>query len=508
MIAGGAPRAGTELASAQGPIMTGSDSHPDDTKVGRVLGGGRTRTEVPFKLTIKEGRRSFKTATLLQGVVNLRFSRTGSVKQEGMATAKTDEFLELKVPRVYHHNQTRYFRVVKLLPVVDTPALRDQRKAAWVKDLLEPTKAGVAALRLEGMGVTAVETLKTGLASPNSQVRFFAAEALAYLNDASGADILAETVTRTPEFRAYALAALAAIDQPAARLRLLRLMDVPDVEVRYGAFNALRELDEADPFLGRVRVLDVPPEPEDTGDSMSLAIASASRRKHGLPEDPFTLYMIDSEGPPMIHLAKTRRPEIVVFGRNQKLLTPVVLGTGSILLNAADGDETIEVSKIMVNRFGAADEKTVSSLELGEVLRKAANLGAKYPDVVTILQAASRQKNLPGPLVVDAVPGPNPVYIEAALKGKDTTAKKDPALSKARYDGKNRGIFGWFSRESTPKKAASDPAPAQDDPAADTATPASAVPDDSPKKDPAVSRASNDESEKPKPGFLGRLFGR
>ena len=41
-----------------------------------------------------------------------------------------------------------------------------------------------------------------------------------------------------PEFRAYALAALAAMDQTAAHTKLRHLMDSPEMQVRYGAFNA------------------------------------------------------------------------------------------------------------------------------------------------------------------------------------------------------------------------------------------------------------------------------
>ena len=59
-----------------------------------------------------------------------------------------------------------------------------------------------------------------------------------------------------PKFRAYALAALAALDEPAAHMKLRKLMDEPSIEVRYGAFNALRTLDPTDPFLGLVRVMD------------------------------------------------------------------------------------------------------------------------------------------------------------------------------------------------------------------------------------------------------------
>ncbi len=66
------------------------------------------------------------------------------------------------------------------------------------------------------------------------------------------------------------------------------------------------------------------------------------------------------------------------------------------------------------------------SLELADVVRKTASLGATYPQIVAILETAKRQKNLPGQLVVDAVPVSNRVYLEAVL-GKDTTAKRDDA---------------------------------------------------------------------------------
>lgn len=437
MIAGGTPKEGSDLAVAQGPVMLGTATDPNNPKVGRVLGAARVKKPQPFTLVIKDKRRSFKTSKLLQEVVNQRFHFADGVNETGAATAKTDQFLELKVPRVYHHNQDRYFRVVKLLPIVDTLDLRASRMEDWGRELLDPKTAGVAALRLEGQGATAVETLKKGLSSPNPQVRFFAAEALGYLNDASGVDVLADTATNQREFRSYALTALSALDQAAAHLALRKLMDIPDVEVRYGAFNALRNLDEADPFLGRVHVLNEPEEPEDSPKNESLAMTlSTVPRRRNRPEDPFALYLVDCEGPPMVHAARTRRCEIVVFGRDQQLLTPVVLGNGPILLNASDGDTAIQISKIVPARRDESDgdTKVAAALTLGDVIRQTANLGAKYPDIVAILQAAERQKNLPGPLVIDAVPGNSPVYVEAAIFGKDTTAKKDDAVKKTKLD--------------------------------------------------------------------------
>jgi len=452
MLAGSTLKSGPEVALAQGPVMIGTPTKPNDPKVGRILGGGKIRKDYPFTLVIKENRESIRTSKMLETVVNERFHQTENGHQKGAATAKTPSYLELKVPTLYHQNQERFFRVVQSLQMIDSPELRLRRIAAWSKDLLDPQTAGVAALKLEGVGSAAVESLQAALKSPNPQVRFFGAEALAYLNETAGVDILGETVIQEPKFRAYALAALAALDQPAAHLKLRKLMDEPSIEVRYGAFNALRTADLHDPFLGQVRVLDEPKrDDEDDGspDSMALAIVAASRRRSA-QDDPFALYVVDSEGPPLVHVSRTRRSEIVIFGRQQKLLPPIVLGTGPILLNASDNDDKIEVSKIVPSKFGDADTRLTTTLELAEVVRRMANLGASYPDIVAILETAHRQMNLPGELVVDAVPSSNRMYLEAIL-GKDVTSKRDDAVKRTSGQSSRpnrRWFFGIFGRDS------------------------------------------------------------
>jgi len=460
MLAGGAPKGGPEVALAQGPVMLGTPAKPSDPKVGRVLGGGKVKKDYPFTLVVKENRESFRTSKMLETVVNERFYQTENGHQKGVATAKTPSVLELKVPTLYHQNQERFFRVAQSLQMIDRPELRTRRIATWSKDLLDPQTAGLTALKLEGVGKESVESLQAALKSPNPQVRFFCAEALAYLDDIHGVDILGETVIQEPKFRTYALAALAALDQPASHMKLRKLMDEPSIEVRYGAFNALRTLDPHDPFLGLVRVLDQPKrddaDDDDSPDSMAFAIATASRRP-SIHDDPFALYVVDSEGPPLVHVSRTRRSEIVIFGRQQKLLPPIVLGTGPILLNAAENDDKIELSKIVPTQFSDADTKITTTLELADVVRRTANLGASYPDIVAILETAHRQKNLPGQLVVDAVPKSNRMYLEAVL-GKDVTSKHDDAVKRTSADSSNsnrRWFFGIFGRSTdSPVKTA------------------------------------------------------
>jgi len=373
----------------------------------------------------------------LERTVNLRFFNSSHIDQKGMAKAVTDQYLVLNVPKIYHHNQWRYFQVLEKLPMIDTLELRAQRQAKWGKELLDPKTAGMACIKLEGMGRNSTEILKTGLPSDNAQVRFFAAESLAYLGDASGVDVLADATVNRSEFRAYAFAALAALDEPASQLRLRELMGNADPKVRYGAFNALRIIDRHDPSLGHVRLIhdaEAERQREAEDDLMAMSIGPvAPRRRTAKLDDPFDLYIVDCDGPPLIHVTNTRRCEIVVFGRGQKLLTPVVLGGGGpILLNAGVGDEMIYLSRIGSDDPDSPDLRASCPPDLGTVIQEAANMGATYPDVVGILKAAERQRNLSGPLVVDAVPVPEADYDQAQIAGVDATdtPKKDDALQR------------------------------------------------------------------------------
>ena len=427
------------IGMALGPVMIGNALKPNEPKVGRVLGGGRALEDAPYLLSIKEARRSGKTSQLLENVIKQRFHETANGSNEGMAKAKTDAALVLRVPKTYHHNQDRYHMIIGYLHLVENPALREQRMQEWGKDLLDPKKAGVAALKLEGLGPVAGPALKQALGSPDDTVRFFAAESLAYLNDGDSAAVLAETAKKKPEFRSFALKAMAAMDQSASLLKLRAMMSEPEFELRYGAFDALRTLDPSDPFLGRVRrVLDFEPEPEK--DDMAIQVVGGARRKpKARPDDPFSLYIVDCEGPPMVHVSRNQRCEIVLFGKAQKMLTPIVLGAGGpLLLNASDGDDKVQISKITTKTLDAPETRVNAPLDLTEIIREMANLGASYPDVVGVLASASSQKNLPGPYVVDAVPAPNKAYDEAQLAG--ASAKKDDSLKKTGLNEKRSSI--------------------------------------------------------------------
>ena len=184
---------GKVMATVSGPVLTGSERDRDNLRIGRILGGARVKTDVPFALIIDEKRRSGRTAALIQTVINSRFFRLRGIDQQGMAKAKTDQFLELQIPDNYHQNQYRFFQVVENLPVVDNPDAARGRRLQGVGQKGCSTRPRPARRRCTSgreSGRMAVDVLKTGADSaPHPQVRFFSAEALAYLNDDSGSAV-------------------------------------------------------------------------------------------------------------------------------------------------------------------------------------------------------------------------------------------------------------------------------------------------------------------------------
>src|SRR5258708_37640267 len=90
-------------------------------------------------------------------------------------------------------------------------------------------------------------SLKAGLKSKDVKVRFCSAESLAYLGNSAGGEELATIVQQQPYLRAFALTALASLDQKVSHARLAEILATSHNElVRYGAFRAFWALDAND----------------------------------------------------------------------------------------------------------------------------------------------------------------------------------------------------------------------------------------------------------------------
>jgi hypothetical protein len=453
---------GHTLARCEGPILV-SLAGPDDKNAasglrrGKILGGavytgGLEKKERRLGLYLRNEYRNVRNAKRISDRIGQRFHYFENGLKRPLAKATTDQHIELKVHPRYKENYIRFVQVVRAVSLNERPVELHARMERLRKQLLDPARASRAALELEAIGKDGIPALKEGLKSSSPEVRFYSADALAYLGDHAGIQELAAVAEREPAFRVFALAALATLDDSETHEALKGLMDeygqpreaeasapakrdeeaiatdeskvetiahtsdkkkgeanvarperdpqgrlAHGAEVRYGAYRTLWTIDKRHPFI------------------------------RGEPiRDQFTLHSLPTQGEPMVHITRNRTPEVVLFGANQAFRTPLALTAGRhITIRAASGGDTVTVSRIRVD---SGDEIKTCSTRIADIVRVAGSLGATYPDVAQMLVQAERQGNIPGRLDLDALPQAGRIYHrvpeDIALIGPADTAKK------------------------------------------------------------------------------------
>ena len=374
-VLGGQIRQGHVLAMAGGAVLVDPTADSEDETAlatqGRILGGGIVTKSRNLGLILDHDRQSVRLSQKVGKAVNARFHTYIDGQKRGVATPKTDEFVELILHPRYKDNVGRFMRVVRNLPLDETPSQRQARLQLLNVQLLDSITSATAALRLEAIGDDqAVEALTEGLSSDDPEVRFYSAESLAYLDKTVAVDTLTQVVREEPAFRVGALAALSAMDDGAAYDSLRTLLGVKSAETRYGAFRAMTSMAPRDALV--------------RGEDLN-----------GM----FTYHVLDVAGPPMIHATRSHRPEIVLFGTDHKLQLPLVLDAGpKILVNGLSGGQ------IKVSQFSGATQQRTVSTDVETVIRAIVELGGTYPDVVQMLQQAKKSGALSSRFRVNALP--------------------------------------------------------------------------------------------------------
>jgi flagellar basal body P-ring protein FlgI len=363
---------------------------------GRVLGGGRATKSRPLGLIVKREVRSVARSSAIQEAVNRRFFMFDKHNiKVGVATARDDKLVELKVHPRYKDNPQRFMAVVRALSLKETESERLDRIQRLERQLLDPVTSARAALQLEAIGKPAIDTLAKGIQSQDLEVRFYAAEALAYLDDSRAAAPLGQIAKDSPAFRIFALTALSTLNDFNSEEQLRELMQVPSAETRYGAFRALWAMN---PNNAAIR-----------GESLG---------------NQFSYHIIDSASPPMVHVTRSKRPEVILFGRDQFLKTPVLLEAGPRILITSPKPDQIVLSKFSLNE---QDQKRFVSARLDEVIRAIVDLGGSYPDVVQALQQAKQSGSLSSRLEVDALPEAGRPYERGVAVEENADAAKKGA---------------------------------------------------------------------------------
>jgi hypothetical protein len=392
---------GHTYAKAKGPILIssvlgGAKAEVEQLKKqGRILGGAGVLRERDLAIFLRNDVRSVRNSSRIAEAIGIRFhDYDKSGIKLPMAEAKTDQKIILKVHPGYRENYPRYLQVIRSIAFRETNVSRRVRLQQLAKDVFEPDKAEAASLQLEAIGRDGIPALKGALTAPLLECRFYAAVALAYLDDTSGVEVLAECVRNEPAFRVFALSALSTIEDAESYVKLRELMDDETPETRYGAFRAMWTASKEEPFI----------------------------RGIPLKEKQYNLHVLKTTGTPMTHVTLHTRPEIVLFGAGQEFVAPMYVTAGkNVMVTIAPGSRTVSVAKFSV---GANDERKETSLRVADVIVAAAEMGASYPDIVQMLVQANKQQNLPGELGMDALPRAGRFYTRPSTEGALPDSKK------------------------------------------------------------------------------------
>lgn len=410
------------FAKAAGPILISAQDGDKDSlagvlRRGVVLGGGLSLKERDLFLDVRSDFRGRRNVVRITDSIGKRFfSYNKHGLRESLAEAKTDQRINLKVHPKYRDNYPRYLQVIRNLAFQESRVEKQIRIQKLKNDLQDPVKAEKASIQLEAIGQEGVPILKTGLRSADPEVRFHSAVALAYLGEPDGLKVLAEAARDEPAFRIFALAAMATVNDNAESFVLLRnLMNEPSAETRYGAFRALTTLDKNDPLV--------------RGEALN---------------DEFKLHVMDSTATPMIHLTRHKKSEVVLFGADQRLNTPVALRAGRHILVTAPARS----GQIVVSRFdpGEPDRRKIISNRVADVIRTVAEFGASYPEIAQLLTQASNNGNIEGKIEIDALPEAGRVY----YRGKKANDPK--STGKKTYIGVETRTPNLFSNDIRRKK--------------------------------------------------------
>jgi hypothetical protein len=419
---------GHPLAVAQGPLLVGLGDGDEAARLrrGKIWGGGRNRIGRPFYLVLHPDQQYARIAMTVAERINETFqSGVRGVAGTEMATAKSTSLVLLGVPPQYRHNLPRYLRVIRLIPLPEAPARTSPYCRRLAEELHDPARTITAALRLEALGTESIDTLKTGLASEHVLVRFTSAEALAYLGDPAGGETLARLVEQQPVLRAFCLTAMASLDCSIHDVKLCELLGSPSTETRCGAFRALQFMNERHELV-----------------------------QGELLNESFWLHRVAPDSPPLVHISSSRRAEVVLFGLEPTLQPPFQFLAGSrFTVTAAADDDRCTISSFSLNR---GVERKQCTLALEDVIRRLADLGGTYPDVVELLRQADRYRCLSCPVAMDALPQATSVY-ELARAGASNPEyfRTDEEILSARHDfGATPNLFDIGQRPRiTPPEA-------------------------------------------------------
>lgn len=400
--------AGAVLAEGSGPLFVnpfaeGSSATTEAAlRQGSVLGGGRAAEDRPVRLMLL--RPNYQLAKAIERRINERFGQ-----RPPAAEAMSAGYVELRTPPALVREPHRFLELVTQVYVDNRPPVVESRlRELTAAAIARPTDLARIATTWEAAGRGIVPHIETLYTHADAAVRFYAARTGLRLRDVGALPVLGALAARgEPSLRLLAVRELGGHTSPQVATYVAPLLNDGDAAVRVAAYEAL--LQQGDPKIHSVTF------------------------RHIL--DPtqinFILDVVDSEGPALIHVRRTRLPRIAVFGPRTPVVPPVFYSDADdfATVHTADGSSDV---RLYAKRGGRmSDQITVpprvvdliaalgdlpGRLDSGELR----GLGLPYSRVIRILAALCEDETIPAKLVLEQTS-------LAELLGPETTPERPEA---------------------------------------------------------------------------------
>lgn len=375
-VLGGKIRDGFGFAMAKGPLVTKQqitgDPAPEAALKAMVVGGAELIQQRTIGLAIEDKFAHAVTMNTILPPINRRFTVFDGANQVGVAKPRGDSYVELSVPPRYRQDPDHFANIIQHIGVAESKEGRTARLEQCSRELLEPTTSRRAAFQLEAAGKESIPLLLGGLDHQDREVRFYAAHALAYLNDARSIPTLKELAAVEPAFRAMCLNGLMIVESYKASDALQELLNAPDAETRYGALLALRENDGQSPLVNG----------EKSGKVGSIL-------------------EIPSPGAQLVVVGLNMEPEIVIFGANPAVNINSFVYVNPRLIIKGQGPGRAVVTHIASGRDDRVQE---CNADLKSLLNGIAAVEGNYGDWVNFVRICGAESLIAPEVAMNPVP--------------------------------------------------------------------------------------------------------
>ena len=383
--------AGRPLARARGalftnPFATAAGASSFGPRRGLVLGGAHSIDDRNVRLLLDEP--SYSMAQRIESRINERFGQHPKT-----AEAMSRGYVKLLTPARYEDDPALFVELVSHLQLENSPNFIERR----LNSLDEIVRQGAAdrlhtiSLLWEGVGRQALPHVQNYYADSDISVQYYAARAGLRNSDVNAVPVMGR-IAQTPgtPLRLPALRELQYCGLSQATRYLAPVVDDADADVRIAAYEALRSFHHP---IVRSRHFRAAVDPTQTN---------------------FTLDVVDSAGPPLIYVQRTRDPRIAVFGRSMPVRLPMFYTHPDdwVTLNALEpvGDITVMCRTRRSGRFSETLHvparvidliRGLAELPLADKSGVIQGLGLPFTLVVQVCQALQDDGTISAQLVVE-----------------------------------------------------------------------------------------------------------